>query len=189
MSDSFVIALNGLHAGKQRFSWHAGKEFFADFGNSEVLDADVTVEGTVEKSGDFTGVDCVIGGTITVPCDRCLEPVTLPVGRTVRLSVKWGDEPAEDIAGELVEGEREVIYLPVDEAELDMAQVVYDYSLLSLPMQKSHPEGECNPEALKYIVGEAEDFENVSPGESPAGSKGDNPFAALKEMLEKGGEN
>lgn len=185
MNDSFRIALNGLRAGKQPFSWHAGKEFFANFGNSEVLDADLSVDGTVEKSGDFTGVDLVIAGTVTVPCDRCLEPVTLAVGKTVSLSVKWGDEPSEDAFGEMDEGGREVVYLPLDEAELDMAQVVYDYSLLSLPLLKVHPDGECNPEALKYIAGQAEDLEDVLPGESPVGSKGSNPFEVLKDMLEK----
>ena len=43
-----IIPLNGLPAGKTRFSWQAGKEFFAEFDNSDILDADLSVEAIVE---------------------------------------------------------------------------------------------------------------------------------------------
>ena len=188
MNGSFCIALNGLRAGKKAFSIHAGKEFFANFDNSEILDADVSVEGYVEKSGGYTGIDFVIEGTVTVPCDRCLEPVTLDVSRDVRLSVKWGDEPAQEPSGADPSG-REVVYLPADAAEFDLSQTVYDYVILSMPLQKVHPDGECNPDAVRFIKGDAEDFENRMPEESPAEDGGDNPFAALKDLLEKGNLN
>ena len=41
MNDNFIIPLNGLAAGENTFSWHAGKEFFEAFENSEILDADL----------------------------------------------------------------------------------------------------------------------------------------------------
>ena len=58
MNDNFIIPLNGLAAGETRFSWHAGKEFFDSFENTEILDADVDIEVRVEKSGRYLGVDC-----------------------------------------------------------------------------------------------------------------------------------
>ena len=70
MNENFIIPLNGLAAGETRFSWHAGKEFFDSFENTEILDADVDIDVRVEKSGRYLGVDCEIEGEVTVECDR-----------------------------------------------------------------------------------------------------------------------
>ena len=172
----FIISLNGLAQGRSEFCWRVGGEFFGAFGNSEVSDADVTVEATVEKANGAIGVDCSISGTVTLPCDRCLEPLTLPVEAFARLNVKFGQEPSE--APLPMEGEREILYLSDADTDLDLSQTVYDYSMLSLPMQKVHPEGECNPETLKYLSREE------IPARASAETGMENPFAALKAMME-----
>ena len=120
MTEEFIIPLNGLKPGKKT-------DLFRDFGNTDILDADLTAEVSVEKSGSYIGIDCDMEGTLTVPCDRCLEDLTLPVSSEIRLSVKFGPEPVSDDEV-VVTDEREVIYLPEDSAELDMSQVIYDYA-------------------------------------------------------------
>ena len=91
MNDKFIIPLNGLAAGETRFSWHAGKEFFDSFENSEILDAQLDIEVRVEKSGRYIGVDCFVTGKVVVECDRCLEELEMPVDLEVLLSVKFGE--------------------------------------------------------------------------------------------------
>ncbi len=173
MDNNFIIPLNGLAAGESRFSWHAGKEFFDSYGNSEILAADIDVEVSVEKSGRYMGVDCDLEGSVTVECDRCLDELDLPVETQVRLSVKYGrEENSEDHQ----EGEREVIFVPQDDAELDLSQIIYDYVCLSLPMQRTHDEGGCNPAAMKYYS--APDGYDIFNEEGEM-----NPFAALKDMF------
>ncbi len=168
------IVLSGLKAGKQHFSWHLGKEFFESCDNSEILDADLFVEAAAEKSGDYTGIDCSIRGTLTVQCDRCLDDLQMPVDETVLLSVKFGREDASSDAPGEGDG-REVVYISPDESEFDLSQTVYDFALLSLPLHRVHPEGGCNPEVLKHLSKEA------AVGQAPA----DSPFAALKGLLDK----
>ena len=173
MDNNFIIPLNGLAAGESRFSWHAGKEFFDSYGNSEILAADIDVEVSVEKSGRYMGVDCDLEGSVTVECDRCLDELDLPVETQVRLSVKYGrEENSEDHQ----EGEREVIFVPQDDAELDLSQIIYDYVCLSLPMQRTHDEGGCNLAAMKYYS--APDGYDIFNEEEEM-----NPFAALKDMF------
>ena len=171
MNDNFIIPLNGLAAGENRFSWHAGKEFFEAFGNAEILDADLDVSVVVEKSGRYVGVDCEIDGAVTVACDRCLEDLKMPVSTDVMLSVKFGDEESSE---EHQEGEREIVFVPEGDAEMDMSQIIYDYVCLALPMQRHHNEGECNPETVRYLGGG--DQVKVE-------QDADNPFAALKELM------
>ena len=154
MKDDFVVPLNGLAQGRNEFRRSAGKEFFDRFENSEILDADLSVTVSVEKSGRFTGVDCEIEGHVTVSCDRCLEDLQLSVNTGFKLSVKFGPATpgAEPGASGLeTEGDREIVILPESDTDLDLSQVVYDYVCLSLPVQRVHEEGGCNPDAVKYL--------------------------------------
>ncbi len=166
----FLVPLNGLTAGKTEFRWTAGKEFFESFDNSDILDASVSVLVDVEKSGQYIGIDCQIDGYMTVECDRCLSELKLPVKAAARLSVKFGEE-----AGEAFEGddEREIICVPSADSDLDLGQIVYDYSCLSLPMQKVHPDGECDPDVVSRLGVMSE--EN--------GGQEGSPFSALKDMF------
>ena len=112
-------------------------------------------------------------GQVTVECDRCLDELDMPVDVEIKLSVKYG---MEENSEEPQPGEREVIFIPDTDAEFDMSQIIYDYVCLSLPMQRVHEEGECNPEAMKFygapIEVEASGSEEVA-----------NPFAALKGLF------
>lgn len=181
MNEEFLIPLNGLSAGKLGFQWHVGKEFFVGFGDSDIVDADISVGVSVEKSGNYIGVDCSLDGTLTVPCDRCLEDLDIPVSEMVRLSVKFGDEPSDPSVASTVEDEREVVYLSAEEASMDMAQIIYDYSMLAIPLQRVHPEGECNPAALRYLI-TGTDLEESR--EAAPQDLGNNPFAALKGLFD-----
>ena len=172
MNDKFIIPLNGLTAGENHFFWQAGKEFFDSFENSEILDAHLDTDVRVEKSGRYIGVDCDVRGEITVECDRCLDELVMPIDVEIMLSVKYGNEESSE---DPHEGEREVIFIPETDAEMDLSQIIYDYVCLSLPMQRVHEPGECNPEVMKRYAApqEAEDStEEV-----------DTPFSALKDLF------
>ena len=174
MNDNFIIPLNGLTAGKNEFSAAAGKEFFEAFENEEILAADLQIRILVEKSGRYIGVDCDIEGSVTVECDRCLDPLEMPVDEHVSLSVKFGEEVESELGHD---GEREVIFISEDDAELDMSQIIYDYACLALPMQRVHREGECNPSAMKYFSAAS----GIDESSDAEGQK--SPFAALKDMF------
>ena len=172
MNDKFIIPLNGLAAGMTEFSWQAGKEFFDSFENSEILGAHLDADVRVEKSGRYIGVDCDVRGEVTVECDRCLDELDMPIDVEIKLIVKYGNEESSE---EPQQGEREVIFIPETDAEMDMSQIIYDYVCLSLPMQRMHDEGECNPEVMKRYG---------TPGEPEINEEeGANPFSALKDMF------
>ena len=171
MGENFIIPLDGLAAGRKEYFWHADQEFFKGFGNTEILDAELDVKAYAEKSGRYVGVDCEVNGNVTVECDRCLGDLVMPIDVEILLSVKFGDEESSD---EHQEGGREVIFLPEDNADMDLSQIIYDYVCLSLPMQRCHDEGDCDPAAMAYLTGEKSQTDEV-----PA----DNPFAALKGLI------
>ena len=169
----FLIPVNGLASGKTSYRWTVGKEFFEEFENPDIIDASVEVEAVAEKSGHYIGVDCHISGSVTVSCDRCLGRLAIPVDTTGRLSVKFGsvDDGTETSAEE--DG-REIVLLSGSDADLDMRQIIYDYTCLSLPMQRVHAEGECDPEVTLYLGGSRQADE--------AGGE-ETPFSVLKDMF------
>ncbi|MGM9735515.1 MAG: YceD family protein [Candidatus Cryptobacteroides sp.] len=166
-----LIPLNGLAAGESRFSWHAGGEFFDSFENAEISDADLEVAAVVEKRGRKVLVDCSVEGKVTVECDRCLEDLDMPIDVDIALDVRFGEgEDAEDDG-------REIVFVEADGQELDLDQIVYDYVCLSLPMQRTHRPGECNPDAVRHL-GIQSDGDGFS-----ADDEVGNPFSALKGLF------
>jgi uncharacterized metal-binding protein YceD (DUF177 family) len=170
----YIIPLNGWAAGEREYRWQAGIKFFQMFDNAEILDAAVGIDARAVKSGHYIGIDLDIQGTVTVPCDRCLEDLTLPVEAHPAFSVKFGEETGSE--EEMREGSREILLVSDSDADLDLSQVIYDYVCLSLPMQRVHAEGECNPDTVRFLGQE--------PGDEEAGSE-NSPFAALKGLFEE----
>jgi len=169
MNDGWIIPLNGWTEGRKEYRFSVGKEFFEAFDNSEILDANVKVDISVVKSGRVTDVDMELSGTLTVPCDRCLEDLALPVAASPRLRVRFGAEGETD-----EEEERETVFVDPSEPDLDLGQTIYDYAMLSLPLQRVHPEGGCDPVTVGYLNHESAEPEAA-----------DSPFASLKGLFDK----
>ena len=169
----YIIPLNGWAAGERKYRWLADHKFFQKFDNAEIFDAAVEIEAKAVKSGHYIGVDLDILGSVTVACDRCLEDLTLPVEAHPAFSVKFGEEASSE--EEMREGSREILFLDASDADLDLSQVIYDYVCLSLPMQRVHAEGECNPDTVRFLSQE--------PGNEEAGDT-NSPFAALKGLFD-----
>lgn len=123
----FVVRLIDLKPGVTLQEWHADGKFFEDFGNSEILGADIQVSARINWRGVTAEVACEIKGSVTVACDRCLENLDLPVETSFEES-----------------------YVP-DGAELDLSQDVYDYVCISLPLKRVHPDQGCNQDTIGYL--------------------------------------
>jgi len=171
MAEGLNIPLDGLKAGKNEFSWQVGKEFFGSFENSEILDANLDVKAIAVKGAGRLDIDLKIEGSVTVECDRCLDELVVPVGQTVLLRVKSGEDPGME---QPLEDEREIQWNGVEESSFDLSQTVYDYACLSVPMHHVHPEGECNPAAMEHLGKSESENEPM-----------DSPFAALKGLLKE----
>ena len=123
----FIVKLNGLASGRTVFNWKADVKFFEQFGNTDILAADLDVTAKVVNHGATVDVECGVEGKVTVPCDRCLDDLELDV-----------------------ETNFSEVYTPED-SSLDLSQDIYDYVCTALPLQRVHPEGECNPVTIKFL--------------------------------------
>ena len=167
----YIIPLNGWAVSQRKeFRWEADTEFFQQFDNQEFLFAAITVDAAAVKAADSIDVDLDVRGTVTVKCDRCLGDLELGVEAHPRLSIRL--DPDADLQGTET-GEREMIFPQSSDSSADLRQVIYDYVCLSLPMHRVHPEGECDPDTVRFLSQGVENEEAAT----------DSPFAALKGLF------
>ena len=179
------LSISSLPFGKQEFNYHVDGEFFNEIEASEVRSGSVDVALTVTHTQEgIYELDFVCNGVITIPCDRCLDDMEHMVDTDYLLTVKMGDALDDSVDGVLV--------IPSSWRTLDLAPLVRDTVLLTIPMMHTHAPGECNTEMLGHLeehvardYSSDEDFETPpSDSKSAAGGSIDPRWAALEQLLE-----
>ncbi len=152
----YTIPFKGLSLGSHVFDWTINGEFFASYEMSEINDASIDVQLTLVKHTRFLELTFALDGWAEVNCDRCLDPLKLDIASEAQMFVKFGDRAGEDDSDD-----NDVIILPYDEDQLDVAQYLYEYAHLSLPIRRVHPDDAnghsmCNAEMIhkleQYLV-------------------------------------
>jgi uncharacterized protein len=95
--------------------------------------------GAVDKDG-IPSLRLDISGQLVLTCQRCLGPMNISLAASRKFELVSGTESLGDPAQE--PGEVERIHA---EPELDVAALVEEEAILSLPMVPAHPPGECSP--------------------------------------------
>ena len=159
------MELASLKDGHHEQDFEIGKEFFENMENPDILDADIRVHMDLEKKNGV--YDCAFHcvGEVTVPCDRCLDPLEIPVDTVYRVTVKYGDNYDD--------GADNLLTIPYDNKYLNVAYILYDTILLTVPIRHVHPQGKCNKTMLDALRkhrrsddGEDTDGEDMEPEES-----------------------
>jgi len=177
-----IIQFSGLKPGRYTYQYPIGDSFFKGFENEELREGSVNFEVVLERRERELLFNFAFHGTVKTTCDRCLGAMTVPVEGNEVLCVKFSDTETSD--------NEDVLILPENAYQIDLAQWLYEYIAVRLPMQKVHEEGECDPEMLKYIS-EGHDGEDGEASGDESGCRtlgegeSDPRWAALKELLEK----
>ena len=143
----FIINFGSLAAGEHEFEFEVKDSFFKRFENSIIEKGAVNVLVVLEKKDKMLLLDFTMEGTVTVQCDRCLENLDIDIEGYNELIVKIGEEKEE-----LSE---KVVVISSKEYEIDVAQYIYEFITLMIPMRNVHDENEsgqkCDPEILKEL--------------------------------------
>ncbi len=166
----FSIPFKGLDEGSHYYDFKVNKTFFRSFEASEVNDGDIDVKLELIKRSSFLQLNFQVLGTVNVMCDRCLDNYNQAIENKFSMFVKFDNDEYE-------EGD-DVIQLSVDDHHLDIAQYIYEYILLSIPIQRAHPDdgsgqSTCNPQMLEKLN------EHIIRDEEPTDSRWDE----LKKLL------
>ena len=146
MVDALKLKIKTLAFGTQCFECHIDESFFDEIEHTDVRHADVDVNLTVTRKSESTfRLEISCHGTVTIPCDRCLDDLDLPVDVDYSLNV-------EQMGTEVDDSNDELLIVPSDWRELDAAPLVRDTVLLALPMTRCHEsEDDCNADMLDAL--------------------------------------
>jgi uncharacterized protein len=103
--------------------------------------------------------------TVHIACQRCLEPITLPLAIDTVLGIVWSEDEAKSLPKDLDPW-------VVEEETGDIAALVEDEFLLALPFVTYHPEEQCSVVLSPTII---EPIEDESLGV-------DSPFSILEQL-------
>ncbi|MDL2305841.1 DUF177 domain-containing protein [Bacteroides sp. OttesenSCG-928-D19] len=134
--DKYRIDLKGMQADHMSMDFLLDNTFFINIDGPEVQKGKVNVKLDVKRTSRAFELSFHTEGIVWVPCDRCLDDMEQPVASTDKLLVKFGREYGE-------EGDN-LIVVPEEEGDINVAWFMYEFVALSVPMKHVHPPGKCN---------------------------------------------
>jgi uncharacterized metal-binding protein YceD (DUF177 family) len=132
----YNISLKNLSAGLHTYEYELDRKFFDAIDGDEVKKGNVKVALTVRRTSSTFEFNFDIKGVVQIPCTRCLDDMDQEVDTRNRLIVKFGKEYSEE--------SDEIVIIPEDEGEINIAWFLYEFIALTIPIKHVHPVGECN---------------------------------------------
>ncbi|MFR9620858.1 MAG: DUF177 domain-containing protein [Rikenellaceae bacterium] len=145
-NSTYSIDFKGLSFGEHSFVFAIDDTLFDGYEDCEVLSGSGEVNIVLRRSETMLQLDITIEGDVEVECDRCLEACAIEVDYQAGLVVKFSD--AEELADEY---DGDVMWIGTSESTLDLTHYIYESIILSLPYQRVHADGECNPEMMAHF--------------------------------------
>ena len=122
-----TVRFSGLKSGRYSYDFDLDGEFFEGFKNEELCDGKVHVSAVLEKNERVMMFDFSLEGEVVTRCDRCLGELKVPIEGKERLNVRLSDDETSD--------DENVAILPEGSFEIDLAQWLYEYVAVRIPMQ------------------------------------------------------
>ena len=142
--ERFKIDLKGLKTEQTMLEFDLDDDFFKSLGATEVDGGTLHVSVSIRKATGFFELHFHTEGTVTIPCDRCLDAMQQPITADHTAVVKLGNTASDD-------GD-EVIVVDETEGTLDTSWLIYEYVALSIPIQHVHQPGDCNVEMMEKLT-------------------------------------
>ncbi len=178
--DAYRVDLLSSQLQGKRFEWDLDDSFFE------------AVDGLIHRGNIHTVVECQSTGSlyrfqissdgvVIAPCDRCLADLELRIETMDELLVKLGNEYSD---------EGDCVIVPETEGFLNLAQFIYEFIVLSMPITLTHEPGKCDEAMMlqlsKHQVARSnqEDDEDYGSSEAASASSAevDERWSALKNL-------
>jgi len=134
--ETYQIDLKGMKTGEQRLEFDVDGDFFKALDTSEVKDGVLHVSVSIRKATGFYELQFHTEGTVTVPCDLCLDDMEQPIVTDNRLVAKLGAETNTE--------DDDVVTVDENEGILDTSWLIYEFIALAIPIKHVHAPGKCN---------------------------------------------
>lgn len=159
----YDIPFVGLKLGKHAFHYNIEKDFFELYENAPIARAEIQVNLEFVKKENIFDLGFNLSGWVNVECDRCAENFDLDIEDRFQVFVKYKSERMVDKPT----NDPDVVFISRNDTTINLADLIYEFTVLSIPMHKTHPDDEngeplCNPDILDRLHSGGDD-EDVDP--------------------------
>ena len=149
----FEIAFVGLKPGIHEYQYEVDKKFFANYSQADFTNCQASIHLKLDKNTSFMMLKFEIGGSVNVICDRCGNTLNMDLWDEFNMVIKQVENPDEMNASE---EDPDIFYISRTESHLQVADWIYEFVSLSIPMQRMCDEQEmggpqCNKEILAML--------------------------------------
>ena len=137
---AFEVAFVGLKPGLHEFVYELDEKFFIEREAKDISNPKATIKMSLEKNTGFMLLKFEVGGNVEVSCDRCGNSLTLDLWDEFKMLVKLVDDAK--MMNEQEE-DPDVFYLARNESHLYVGDWIYEFVLLSIPLQRM-----CSPDKM-----------------------------------------
>lgn len=130
---SYVIEIIKFKEGLHEVVFPIEDAFFQQVEENELLKkGNLTARVSIDKGANLMELTFHIIGNVQLTCDRSLEVFDQPLDITEKMRYKFGSEVKEI--------DESVMMITRETPEINVAQLIYEYILLALPLKKIHPD-------------------------------------------------
>ena len=130
-NNDYKIPFKGLKIGTHKFEYIIKKKFFTSYVCDDFLDSNVHVHVDFEKKNTIFELYFTAQGTVTINCDLSGEEFAQPIEGKLKLIVEFGEKFNNE--------NEQILIIPHNDYELDIAQYIYEMIVLSVPIKRIHP--------------------------------------------------
>ena len=171
--DDFSIDIFKLTNKVYQYQYSIDDSFFTLFERSSVDQGTLTAEVILDKQETLITARFVIDGKVTLTCDRSLDTFDYPLRVEESLIYQYGDEEEE-----LTD---EIVIITSRTQQINVAQPIYEFIALAVPMKRLHPRYANNDDPL--VEGEIVfSSQSGAPEDVPAEAMSDPRWEALKKL-------
>jgi len=143
----FIVPFSSLKLGEHKFSFKLNDAFFSYYEHSLIKSGQIEIEMILRKSETMLSSNYELRGTVNTNCDRCNDPLQIEIYGDFKLVFKFGYEISDN---------EELVVLPPEAYQLEMADYFYEFVNVLRPNRVIHEDGLCNEEMVelmkKYII-------------------------------------
>ncbi len=142
----FNIPFVGLKDGSHLFEYQISKKFFERFNFEDYNDCNVNITLDFLKKSNMLELSFEANGHVNIPCDVTSELFDQKIDGNLHLLVRFGHEYNDD--------NEEILILPHDEYQINVAQYIYEMIILAVPTKRVHPkviDGSMKSETLDKL--------------------------------------
>jgi uncharacterized protein len=162
----YSLPIQGLKIGVHQFSYTLDAAFFTHFEDTPIAESEVEVSLELDKRSDMLVLVFLVSGWVKSACDRCNADIHLPIEGEHHLYVKYSEDDEEE--------SDEVIFIHREAPSFNVAQYLYEFSVLSLPLTNTYDcQNDAQPpcdQSVLNILDQTEETTNETTSTPPTSS-------------------